>query len=266
MSRGAAANRPSQRFRTGRVISALILREMATTYGRSLFGYTWAILEPVAAVTVLTIVMSFAFSSPPIGTSFALFYATGYLPFMLYMDISNKLSVALRFSKPLLAYPRVTFADAIFARFLLNVLTHLVIFSIFMIGLRTVLDIHDAIDFSAIMIALSLAALLGLGVGSLNCVITSLFPSWERIWSILNRPLFLISTILFIFEDIPDRFQAILWYNPIVHFVGLTRIGFYPTYGGNYISISYVVVFALVILVFGLLLLRKFHQKIMRDT
>lgn len=261
----AAQNR-SDRFKTIRVISALVLREMATTYGRSAFGYTWAVIEPVAAITILSVVMSLAFASPPIGTSFVLFYATGYLPFMLYMDVANKMMVALKFSKPLLTYPRVTFADALLARFLLNVLTHYLVFAIFMIGLRVLLDINGAVNFGAVLAALFLASLLGLGIGTLNCVITSLLPSWERIWSILNRPLFIISAILFMFEDVPEKFRDILWFNPIVHFIGLMRAGFYPTYDGRYISAAYVVICALVCLAAGLILLRKFHQKIMRDT
>ena len=35
------------RVQTFRTISALIMREMQTTYGRSPGGYLWAVLEPV---------------------------------------------------------------------------------------------------------------------------------------------------------------------------------------------------------------------------
>ncbi len=266
MADGAVPTSATRRFLSGRVISALILREMATTYGRSAFGYAWAVLEPVAAITVLTLIMSLAFSSPPIGTSFALFYATGYLPFMLYSDVSGKISVALKFSKPLLAYPRVTFIDAIMARFILNLLTHVVVFAAFMGGLWIFAGLHGVIEFSAILRALSMAAMLGLGVGALNCVLTSLFSFWERIWAILNRPLFIISAVLFMFDDVPGQFRDILWFNPIVHFVGMMRMAFYPTYDGHYVSEAYVYGFSLICLAFGLLFLRRFFQKIMRDS
>lgn len=266
MSGLTAPLRTDRRFRSLRVISALILREMATTYGRSAVGYAWAVMEPVAAITVLTLVMSVAFSSPPLGTSFALFYATGYLPFMLYNDLAAKLSVSLRFSKPLLAYPSVTYVDAILARFLLNTLTHFVVFAIFIMGIWMFIGLSGVVDFGAIFRALMMAAVLGLGVGTLNCVATSLFPFWERVWAIANRPLFIVSAILFMFEDVPGRFQDILWFNPIVHFVGMMRSGFYPTYDGGYISQVYVYSFSMICLALGLLLLRRFYQKILRDT
>lgn len=259
-------SRPDRRFRSVRVIVALVLREMATTYGRSAVGYAWAVVEPVAAITVLTLVMSLAFSSPPLGTSFTLFYATGYLPFMLYTDVAAKLSVSIKFSKPLLAYPSVTFVDAILARFILNTLTHLVVFAIFITGIWMFIGLSGIVDFWSMLQALLMAAALGLGVGCLNCVATSLFTVWERIWAIANRPLFIISAILFMFDDVPGRFQDILWYNPIIHIVGMMRVAFYPTYDGGYISQVYVYLFSMTCLALGLLLLRKYHQKILRES
>ena len=45
--------RKRPRFQMGRTVVALMLREMATTYGRSAGGYAWAILDPVLGVTLL---------------------------------------------------------------------------------------------------------------------------------------------------------------------------------------------------------------------
>ena len=47
-------SRPNRRFASLRAIGALILREMATTYGRSPGGYAWALIEPVVGTAVLT--------------------------------------------------------------------------------------------------------------------------------------------------------------------------------------------------------------------
>ncbi len=69
------AQRP-RGFRSLRTVSALVLREMSTTYGRSAIGYLWAFIEPTAGLVLLTLVMSIIVVAPPIGTSFALFYAS----------------------------------------------------------------------------------------------------------------------------------------------------------------------------------------------
>jgi len=67
-----------------RVQRALILREIATRYGRTPGGFLWAVAEPVSAVLVLTAALSMVVHAPSLGTSFVVFYASGYLPFLFY--------------------------------------------------------------------------------------------------------------------------------------------------------------------------------------
>ena len=69
-------------------------------------------------IALLTAVFQGAMGNtrPLIGTNFPLFYASGYLVFQMYHDIANKVATSLRFSRPLLAYPAVTFVDALLAR------------------------------------------------------------------------------------------------------------------------------------------------------
>ena len=89
-----------RRFPGARTVAALMLREMATTYGRSPGGYLWAILEPVVGILLLTAIFSIAFHTPPLGVNFPIFYATGLVPFTLYLTVSSKTSLALLFSSP----------------------------------------------------------------------------------------------------------------------------------------------------------------------
>jgi len=238
---------------------------MVTTYGRSPGGYIWAILEPVAAIALLSVVFSLAFRSPSIGSSFPLFYASGYLPFTLYTDISGKISRFIGFSRPLLRYPRVTFIDAIIARFLTNILTHITVFYIMMAGIIMTLDVPFILDIPAIIISLTMAGALALGIGVFNSFLFPAFPAWEQIWSIITRPLFIASTILFTFEQVPAGYREILWYNPLVHIVGMMRRGFYSTYDATYVSVPYVFGVSLIYLVFGLVFLRKYHREILNN-
>ena len=82
----------SNGMRAFRAVGALILREMATTHGKSPGGFLWAIAEPVAAIALLSFAFSLIFVAPPLGRDFALFYATGFLPFFLFLDVSQKIT------------------------------------------------------------------------------------------------------------------------------------------------------------------------------
>jgi len=252
-------------FKTARAISALIVREMATTYGRSPGGYLWAVLEPVAGIAILSAVFSLALRSPPIGTNFPAYYATGILPFMFYKDIELKTAVAIKFSKALLGYPSVVYVDALLARLVLNTITQVMVFVLVMAGIALFFDSRIQPNLPLIISSLSMAAALGFGIGSLNCFLISVLPIWERVWAVLNRPLVFVSGVLFLHESVPEPWQTYLWYNPLVHIVGQMRRGFFPTYVGDYVEPMFPFGLALVTTALALLLLNRFNRDILNQ-
>lgn len=246
-----------RRHATIRTIVALMLREMVTTYGRSPGGYAWAVLEPVAAIALLAFAFSLAFHAPSLGSSFALFYATGYLVYMLFHDICNKTAAAIRFSKSLLTFSAVSWLDALVARFILNMLTHLMVFAVVFGAMLGFLDTRADPDLPRIVNALGMASVLGLGAGVMNCYLFMAFPVWERVWMVVTRPLFIISGVFFLFEDLPSWVRDILWFNPLFHATGEMRAGMYPTYAPIYVSSPFVYGLGLGLVLLGLMLLSR---------
>lgn len=246
-----------------RSITALVLREMSTRYGRTPGGYIWAVLEPMGALIVMAVVFSILLRAPSLGNSFILFYASGYLPFTIYASVAGSVQTALMFSKPLLMYPAVSWIDAILARFILNFLTGVVVLIIVLIGILHFTAATATLSIGPIILSVILAALLGLGIGTLNCLLAGLFSAWGALWGIATRPLFLVAGVIFLYEDMPASIQGLLWYTPWIHFTGLARTGIYPTYAPDYISVPLVLVWAMVPLALGLVLLRRHHQDIL---
>lgn len=250
-------------FATFRAVFALILREMATRYGRSPGGYAWAVLEPLGGILVLGFGFSLLVRTPPLGTSFFLFFATGILVFSMYGNLSNTIARSINFSRALLFYPAVTWMDAVLARFILGVLTDTFIMILLLTGLVITIDTRTVLDIGAMVEAVILAAVLGLGIGMVNCVLFGLFDVWMQIWGIIMRPMFFISGVLFLFESMPLTLQSILWYNPLMHITGLMRRGFYSNYEASYVSVSYVLAIAIVSLFVGVVLMGRYHRVIL---
>lgn len=246
-----------------RTISALILREMVTTYGRSPGGYLWAVLEPVAAIALLSYVFSLALRSPSLGDNFPIFYATAYLPYMIFQDISAKCARAIRFSRPLLNFAAVTVLDVIFARLILNTLTHLLVMCVLMGGLFWYFNPPTTIDPVAILISIGMALALGLGAGTMNAFLFNMFPAWENIWSVLTRPLFILSGIIFILEDVPTSFQAILAINPVIHATAKSREGYYSIYDAPWVYEGYPFAVGIILFFLGLMLLDRYHDDLL---
>ena len=254
-----------RRLASLRNITALILREMSTTYGRSAGGYLWALAEPIIGITLLTVVLQagLAIRNPALGTNFPIFYATGILPFLLYQRTAAKVGMAIPFSRSLLYYPAVSFMDTILARFILSMVTQILIFYIVAGVIMLVWDTRTSIDLLPILLSLTMAGGLALGIGLLTCFLFPMYPVTASIWSILTFPLFLVSGIFFLYDDLPRVARDILWYNPLVHVTAASRAGFYPTYDPDFVSPLYVFGIAGVTGVLGLILLRRNYRLIL---
>lgn len=257
-----AASAPGQAFL--RVLNALILREIASRYGRTPGGFLCAVAEPVAAVLVLTFALSMVLNAPSLGTSFVLFYASGYLPFLFYATLQAHVQQALVYSRPLLVYPSVSWFDAIAARFLLNLVTGSVVVVLVLAGLALVTGEVSIIRPGLIVLALALAAIFGLGLGVLNCLLIGLFPLWGQVWGIISRPLFLVAGVIFVIEDLPRALQEVLVWTPWIHITGLFRAGLYPGYDAAYASPVLVLMWGLIPLTIGLAFLRLYRHDILQ--
>jgi capsular polysaccharide transport system permease protein len=244
-------------FQKLRVLFALVAREASTQFGRSVGGYFWAIAQPLAGILLLAVAFSLALRTPPLGTNFILFYSTGTIPFAMFNALAGGIGNTVGSNRGLLAYPVVSVLDAVFGTFILTFMTNAIIALLLYSGIILVLGLYVSLDLAAIALAFVLAAMLGLGVGTLNCVLFGFFPTWKNIWKVLTRPLFILSGILFTFESVPARFQGVLVYNPLVHIIGLMRSGFYGAYDPQYISLPYVLGIAGSTFVIGAYLLRR---------
>lgn len=253
----------SAKFAAPRAILALVLREVGTRYGRRPGGYVWTLIQPLGIIVLLAFAFSLLAKSPALGTSFLLFKATGMLVVQVVITLSNTVGQSMNYSRALLFYPRVAWIDAVIARFLLNGLVVWVVATLILVGIVVYEDLRVMPDWGRIALAMSMATGLGLGMGCLNCYLFQRFPVWQTLWSMITAPLFLVSGVILLFEDMPPLAQQVLWFNPVMHITGIMRDGFYPIYAPGYVSVFYLGVWVAVPMVIGLLLLRQFHRDLL---
>lgn len=244
-------------FQRLRVLFALMVRDMGAQFGRSVGGYIWAVAEPLGGIILLAVVFSLALRSPPIGTSFMLFYATGVIPFFLYNTVQGGTSNALRANRGLLNYPGVTPLDAVFATFVLDVLTMGLVALLLFAGIVLIYDVHINFEPGRVLTAFAMASFLGLGIGTLNSVLFGFFPTWKNLWKVMTRPLYLVSGVFFTYELGPASPQD----HPVVQ-SDCSRHrrdarGIYGGYPAYYVSYTYVLGIALTLFVIGAYLLRR---------
>jgi capsular polysaccharide transport system permease protein len=235
-----------------RVIGALILRETRSRFGRSQLGYLWAIAEPLLYIISLSLLFDAISRHSPFGSSVALFFATGLLPYQLYSRIASALTSAFDANEALLAYPIVKPVDTLIARALLEIATAALVMILLFGGLVYFIDVSAPEALHVMVAAILGLSLMGFGVGTINAVISKMFVSWRQVYDVASRPLMLVCGVFFTLDTLPPGAREVVSYIPIAHGIELFRSGYYAGYRSTTMDIGYLFVCGLVLCLIGL--------------
>ncbi|MCZ4092383.1 ABC transporter permease [Sinorhizobium psoraleae] len=250
-----------------RVTASLMVREMSTRYGGKPGGYLWALIDPVAHVAMMTIIFQAISRLPALGTSFALFFASGYLPYMFYSSMAAFINGAVKANRALLNYPIVAPIDVVASRYLVQLLTSSFI-AFLVLCLVTIEDrvsVFGAIHFDKLVPACLMATLLGLGVGVANIALFARSSLYEQVFGIVTRPLLLVSGVFFLPDSLPHPFRDLVMYNPLVHAIMWFRSGIYPEYRAAGLDIGYLLEWTACALAVGALIFTISAQRLREE-
>lgn len=213
-----------------RVIVALTLRETRMAFGTSLWGYLWAVVQPLISIAFLVFIFHLIKFRTFYGDSLALFFATAVLTLEFYNKSTTSLMRAFTSNKALLTYPMVTETDTIFARMLLVASTYAIMIALFFSCL-IILGMARLPAHPEQLVAAFLATLLlGLGVGTIFAVLYANNSNWQYVDRALGRPLFFLSGVFYVPSRMPPEAVEILKWNPVLHLVEWMRLGYYQDY------------------------------------
>jgi capsular polysaccharide transport system permease protein len=237
----------------GRILHALMLRDIKTRFGGTELGFLIAVAWPLSHILILLLINSGLGRAAPYGDSAALWFATGIIPFMAFNYMSRFIMMGIVLNRPLLSFPVVKIMDILMARAIVEVLSAgLVILITLAIFWGYGIDFMPA-DVVQAASALLAMMLLGLGFGVINGIIAAAFPFWITIYA-LSMILFWISSgILFVPDALPEAFRVPLSYLPYLQGVEWMRSAYYDGYGSVVIDKTYLVAVGAVSLFAGLI-------------
>lgn len=230
------------------------LRELRTKYRRSVLGWTWSMLNPLATFTIYWFVFGVVFPAiAPVGDpsgleSFALFLLCGLIPWNFFALMCNLGLGAINGNAGLVrrvAFPREILVFA-------NVLHACVQFAIELTLMCTILLIAGSPLLPWLPVTLLITVLLvmfGSGFALALGALAVYFRDMAYLWAIAIQVWFFATPIVYPpsyiadNEDIPDVVVRILEANPMTTFVGAYRT---LLYDGTSPSASTLVTLALV--------------------
>ncbi len=244
-------------------LHALILREaVVRMFGRRA-ALAWLVLEPAIHIGVLALIYEALRIRHVAGMATAWWIVTGMLAFHLFQRTALRSTQAIDANRALFAYRQVKPVDTVVARCIFEGLAMTLVAASTVIGavlagLR--ISIEDPIS---LITALVLLWLLAAGWALCMSVAVALIPEFGIALSLAGIGMMVFSGVMFPIGGLPVPARQWFFLNPITHGVEAVRASVSHLYHpAPELSLGYMGLFALTLLLAGLLLQVRFEQKV----
>lgn len=239
------------------LLSELVRRDIKIKYRRSVLGIFWSFLDPLFSMIVLTIVFSTIFKRVP---NYPVYYLSGMLAYQLFSSGSTAGMRSMVSSASIwksIYVPKYLYViSAVLSNFVTFALSLIVLFAL-MFVLK--------VDFTVYLIFASLPIfvliLLTIGAGLIMGTLNVFFRDMEHLYAVFTLILMYAMPVFYPEDIIPPSFKFIQTYNPLCQILFCMRDCFlYGKLYGVY-TIMFPTVSAIILLIIGFLLLRRYQDK-----
>lgn len=246
------------------VWKALLLREALSRLFSSRGAWFWLIAEPVAHMAILGFLYTAVRQRTIGGIDFLIWLVLGLQGFFLFRRTASQMAGAIDSNRALFAYRQVIPIDTVLMRGILELVLMTAIILVIFLGL--VLLGHEVVPANLMMVMQALFGLwlLGVGIGLITSAGAEIAPETRQIVNMAMMPLYFISGAIIPIASVPEPYRDWLLVNPIVHGLDSAREGFSPYYHSvPNLSLGYLYDIAIVSIFVGLLLHRRFAERMM---
>lgn len=247
----------------GRVVHALLMREIITRYGRHNIGFAWLFAEPMLfSLGVIVLWNLFHDVGSAHHISAIAYSLTGYSTILVWRNTIGRCTLAVEPNASLLYHRNVRVIDFFWARIALE-LIGTTLSMIVLIGLFVAVNVIPLpADIMSMVIAWALlcwyAAAMGLLIGGL----TEFNELTERLWHPIAYFQLPVSGALVMAAWLPEYVRKLVLLFPVANCVELFRYGYFGNEVKTYYSISYVVLVNLVLSWLGLLVVSAAARRV----
>lgn len=242
------------------LLGELVKKNFIFKYKDSALGIIWTILSPLLMMAIFTIVFSALFSNN-IG-NYPIYFLSGWCIFQFFNTAIGSSMNSLKRNKNILqttSAPKYVFilASVIseFLNFLIMMLLLVLIMAI------TQFQFHWATMFFAFIPILSLFIMLT-GIGLIVSIACVYYTDILHLWSVLSLMFMYSSAIFYPMDIIPEPFHKYMCLNPLYwainQFRGFVYTGIIP----DALSLVNFMLLSLIILVFGIIIFKKYENAI----
>ncbi len=237
-----------------RVVSALVLRETLTRYGRHNVGFIWLFLEPMLFVGVVTFVWSSMRDVQSFKLPVVAFAITGYCSLLLWRNMVNRCSEAMGPNVGLFFHRNVKVLDVFLSRIVLELFgatTSFVVLVVICMSLGLVAPPQDILK---IVYGWALLSWFGASLALVVGCLSEKYQIVDKIWQPLAYLMLPFSGAAYMVDWLSPNFQQLALKFPPLHGVEMLREGYFGVAVRSHYDVGYVATVCLCLSFIGLVL------------
>lgn len=245
------------RFRE--LLQVLVMRDLQVLYKQALLGAGWAILQPVFAVIIFSIIFGFIVRMPSEGVPYPLFAFAGVLPWTYFAEAVRRSGVGLVTDAELVRkiyFPRLIMPLA-------NVVSPLVDFCIAFVVLLIVMAFYGIapnVKMLVIPFLMIVAALLALSIGLWLAPINVRFRDIKHTLPFMIQIWMYASPIVYPLSLVPEQWRVLYSLNPMVGVIEGFRWAVFGQGEPNFMALGMSAGIIVVLLAGGLVFFRRMER------
>jgi ABC-2 type transport system permease protein len=257
----------------------LTLRELRGKYKRSVLGWAWSLLNPLASMVIFTVVFRFFLKvPPPVGHGglrvFALFLLCGLLPWNYMQNGVNGAIGALIGNANLIKktyFPRELLVAASVGSALVS---HAIEMGLLSVALIAFGNVRLLLYLPMVIFLIAVLTIFTVGLGLLLSIANVYFRDIQHFTAILFQIWFYMTPIVYPLTFVPKHMRIlgmtlpvlrIYRLNPMVGFTEAFRASLYRLTPASVYSLAYLVIASSVMLFIGLALFNRLEGRLAEE-
>jgi len=243
-----------------RIIGAMMMRETTTRYGREGIGFLWVVGEPLLFCTVVLIMWSLIKPEYEHGVRIGPFVMSGYMCLILLRHQIGFLMNAIQGNSGLLYHRQITVLHIYLSRILIEFFGTTAAFIVVYVVLAILGQIGWPADVLKVYSGWLILAGMGSGIAMILATLSMRSELMERLVPVLTYSLIPLSGAFFMVAWLPPGVRDLVLLIPFPNAVELLRDGLFGEFVPTYYSVSYALIWMVVMNVLGLLLLATLND------
>ncbi len=243
-------------WRYRELLFVLIKRDIQVLYKQAALGAGWAIIQPLFAVAIFTIVFGMFAKMPSDGVPYPVFAFAGVLPWTYFAEATRRASTGLVDDAELIRkvyFPRLIMPLAKVTAPLVDFCISCVVMLGLMLAYGMVPSFKILLIFPLVLVASLLALSIALWLGPINVRFRDIkhtVPFMLQVWMYA-------SPIVYPLSQVPDEYKLLYSLNPMVGVIEGFRWAVFDRGSPDFVALGMSLVIIAVLLVGGLVYFKK---------